>query len=136
MAWHQDLTITVRNRVDAPGFAPWTIKDGVQNVQPPADILERILAIRIHLDDNDIENGPLRVIPGSHRSGRLSSERIAGYHTSNAVTCTVPRGGALLMSPLLLHASSACFAPSNRRVVHLEFSDANLPAGLDWYTTA
>jgi hypothetical protein len=49
--WHQDLTISVKERVDIDGFGPWTVKAGVLSVQPPVSILERMLAIRIHLDD-------------------------------------------------------------------------------------
>jgi ectoine hydroxylase-related dioxygenase (phytanoyl-CoA dioxygenase family) len=132
VAWHQDLTITVRQRIEYPGFGPWTKKDGVQNVQPPAEILDQVLAIRIHLDQNTLENGPLRVIPGSHRFGRLSAEQIATWDKSTIVTCTVPRGGAVLVRPLLLHSSSACISPTARRVVHLEFTAAKLPCGLQW----
>ncbi|MGB2632383.1 MAG: phytanoyl-CoA dioxygenase family protein [Candidatus Acidiferrum sp.] len=134
VAWHQDLTIAVRQRIEITGFGPWTIKDGVHNVQPPTEILAGILAIRIHLDDNTVENGPLRVVRGSHKHGRLSSEQIAGWDKSVAVTCTVPKGGALLMRPLVLHASSACIIPRSRRVVHLEFTALSLPGGLEWHS--
>src|SRR5258707_14615492 len=73
--WHQDLTITVQERLEAEGFGPWTIKGGEVNVQPREEVLRGILAIRIHLDANDHQNGPLRVIPGSHKLGRLTAER-------------------------------------------------------------
>jgi len=132
--WHQDLTITVHDRIEAEGFGPWTIKGGVVNVQPRADVLRGILAIRIHLDANDNQNGPLRVIPGSHNHGRLAAEQIASWDKSGAVTCLVPRGGALLMRPLILHASSACQLPKSRRIIHLEYSSADLPSGLRWHT--
>jgi ectoine hydroxylase-related dioxygenase (phytanoyl-CoA dioxygenase family) len=132
--WHQDLTITVHDRIETEGFGPWTIKGGVVNVQPRADVLRGILAIRIHLDANDNQNGPLRVIPGSHNHGRLGAEQIASWDKSGAVTCLVPRGGALLMRPLILHASSACRLPKSRRVIHLEYSSADLPSGLRWHT--
>lgn len=132
--WHQDLTITVQDRVEAEGFGPWTIKNGVVNVQPPSDVLRGILAIRIHLDANDHQNGPLRLIPGSHKHGRLTAEEIAKWDKSESVECLVPRGGALLMRPLLLHASSACRFPKSRRVIHLEYGSESLPSGLRWYT--
>jgi ectoine hydroxylase-related dioxygenase (phytanoyl-CoA dioxygenase family) len=132
--WHQDLTIMVRDRVDVEGFGPWTVKDGVQNVQPPYEILTRILAVRVHLDENDADNGPLRVIPGSHHHGRLSAQQIADWDKRASVTCFVPQGGALLMRPLLLHASSASKLPKNRRVIHLEFTTEELPGGLQWHT--
>jgi len=132
--WHQDLTITVQERLEAEEFGPWTIKGGVVNVQPREDVLRGILAIRIHLDANDHQNGPLRVIPGSHKLGRLTAEQIAKWDKSGSVECLVPRGGALLMRPLLLHASSACLSPKSRRVIHLEYSSEDLPDGLRWHT--
>jgi ectoine hydroxylase-related dioxygenase (phytanoyl-CoA dioxygenase family) len=132
VAWHQDLTIAVRERREIDGFGPWTTKAGVLHVQPPAEIMGRILAIRLHLDDSGLDNGPLRVVPASHREGRLSTERVANWQRTGAVTCTVPAGGVLLLRPLLLHASSACVVPKPRRVIHLEFAAEELPQGLEW----
>lgn len=133
VAWHQDLSIAVRARVEAEGFGPWTVKAGVAHVQPPARVLEGLLAVRLHLDDCDESNGPLRVLPGSHLRGRLGpreTERLR--ERTKAVTCVVARGGALLMRPLLLHSSPAPSAPRRRRVVHIEYAAAPLPCGLEW----
>ena len=131
--WHQDLTIAVQNRAEVEGFGLWTIKSGVVNVQPPDDVLRGILSIRLHLDANNQQNGPLRVIPGSHKYGRLTAQQIANLDRSEAVSCLVPRGGALLMRPLIVHASSACQLPQSRRVIHLEYSSEDLPSGLRWH---
>ena len=131
--WHQDLTIAVRERKSVVGFGPWTMKAGLVHVQSPAKIMAGTLAIRLHLDDSELDNGPLRVIPGSHKEGRLSAERIGSWEKRSAITCTIPSGGALLMRPLLLHASSACTAPKPRRVIHLEFAAAELPDDLEWH---
>src|SRR5882724_2163275 len=76
VVWHQDLTIAVRERREVDGFGPWTLKAGVLHVQPPAEVMSGILAIRLHLDESAIDNGPLRVIAGSHSEGRLSAEQI------------------------------------------------------------
>jgi ectoine hydroxylase-related dioxygenase (phytanoyl-CoA dioxygenase family) len=133
VVWHQDLTIMVRERREAAGFGPWTIKAGIHHVQPPVGILNHILAIRLHLDESGPDNGPLRVIPGSHKQGRLSAVMVAESQKEKSVVCTVPRGGALLMRPLLLHASSACVESKPRRVVHLEFAADDLPDGLEWF---
>jgi ectoine hydroxylase-related dioxygenase (phytanoyl-CoA dioxygenase family) len=133
--WHQDLTITVGQRVEMDGYGPWTIKAGVVNVQPPGAVLEGMLAIRIHLDDCEESNGPLRVLPGTHRFGRLSADRISSLQAEVApVTCAVRRGGGVLMKPLLLHASSAAARPSQRRVVHIDFAAVDLPVPLSWLT--
>jgi hypothetical protein len=135
--WHQDLTIAVQTRVDAPGFGPWTVKDGVPHVQPPTAILTEMLAVRIHLDDCSEVNGPLRVVPGSHAHGRLSAARVQSIQEASvAVCCTAGQGSVVLMRPLLLHASSAASAPGHRRVIHLEFAASSLPAPLQWYESA
>jgi len=133
VVWHQDLTISVRERRDFDGFGSWTMKDGVLHVQPPADVMSGMLAIRLHLDESGSDNGPLRVIADSHKQGRLSAEQVASLKKEAAVTCCVPKGGALLMRPLLLHASSRCVIPKPRRVIHLEFAATELPQGLEWY---
>ena len=132
--WHQDLTIAVRAAVeDANGFGPWSTKDGVPHVQPPVALLEQMITIRLHLDAADEENGALRVLPGTHRFGRLSAERIRALRREREeVLCAVPAGGALLMRPLLLHASSRSTSIRRRRVVHLEYAGFALPEPLAW----
>ena len=132
--WHQDLTICVSERLDLEGYGPWTIKAGVVNVQPPVSVLERMLAIRIHLDDCDEQNGALRVLPGTHKCGRFTPEGIADAQSKvEPVTCTVSRGGAVLMRPLLLHASSPAVDPKHRRVIHIDYASVDLPLGLTWF---
>jgi len=133
VVWHQDLTIAVRERIHVDGFGPWTTKNGVVHVQPPAEIMNDMLAIRLHLDESALDNGPLRVISGSHTKGRLSHEQIASYVKQDSLTCPVARGGALVMRPLLLHASSACDIPKSRRIIHIEFAAAELPSPLKWH---
>src|SRR4051812_47966947 len=45
--WHQDLTITVRSRIEVPGFSNWSMKAGVCHVQAPVCVLERMVAVRV-----------------------------------------------------------------------------------------
>lgn len=133
--WHQDRTIAVARRRDAAGFGPWTMKAGIVHVEPPVEILQRMLAVRLHLDASDAANGPLRVIAGSHALGRLTAAQVRHeIEAAPSITCLVPAGGALLMRPLLLHASSAARSPRHRRVIHLEFASCALPGGLAWST--
>ena len=136
VVWHQDRTIAVRERKDVEGFGPWTIKAGVHHVQPPASVIARMLAIRLHLDESHEDNGPLRVIPGSHTDGCLSPNEIVNRRQRSSVICKVPRGGAILMRPLLVHASSSSVKPETRRVIHLEFAADELPGGLEWHDRA
>ncbi|HVX09789.1 MAG TPA: phytanoyl-CoA dioxygenase family protein [Pirellulales bacterium] len=134
VVWHQDLTIAVRERVEVPRYRAWSLKGGVPHVQAPAELLARMLTVRLHLDDCGDADGPLRVISGSHRAGRLSDDEIMQRSKERIETvCRVGRGGALLMRPLLLHASSAATTPSHRRVIHIEYAAQDLPGGLEWH---
>jgi hypothetical protein len=133
VAWHQDLSIAVKRRIDVAGFGPWSMKAGVQHVQPPVGVLERMLTVRLHLDDCDESNGPLRVLPGSHAAGVLTDESIAHWRTTGTPeSCVCPAGGAVLMRPLLLNASSQAHLPRHRRVIHIEYAAGALPGGLEW----
>ena len=131
--WHQDVTIAVTERCEAEGYGPWSVKAGVVHVQPPAKVLERMVSVRLHLDDCLVSNGPLRVLPGTHLKGKLAQREIEELAGSiNAVTCEAKAGDALLMRPLLLHASSAAVAPQHRRVVHFDYANVELAEGLQW----
>ena len=131
--WHQDLSIAVKERVDLPGYGPWSTKEGIPHVQPPTEILEAMVTLRLHLDDCDESNGALRVIPSSNRLGRLNATRIAELRShQKEVICSVHAGDVVLMRPLLLHASSEALAPAHRRVIHVEYSTCDLAEGLQW----
>jgi ectoine hydroxylase-related dioxygenase (phytanoyl-CoA dioxygenase family) len=134
VGWHQDQTIAIAERRDAPGFGPTSLKNGVPHTRASAEVLEHMLAIRLHLDPCTDDNGPLRCVPGSHRLGRLDPD--ASLPTKQQLgeqTCTVGRGGALLMRPLCLHASSPANTPRHRRVIHIEFANCELPEPLAWH---
>ena len=134
--WHQDLVVAVTRQHDVEGFGPWSNKEGVVHAQAPAWLLEQMVAVRVHLDDCDTENGPLRVLPGTQRYGKLTSEQLDDLRSKSAEhVCTVEAGGVILMRPLLLHASSSAQSPGHRRVIHIEYSNAMLPEGLEWHET-
>jgi ectoine hydroxylase-related dioxygenase (phytanoyl-CoA dioxygenase family) len=135
--WHQDVTIAVAEKREVAGFGPWSIKAGVIHVQPPAAVLERMLSIRIHLDPCGERNGALKVIPSSHRRGRIPEQEAIRLAAEGSPTiCAVDAGDALLMRPLLLHASSASTNPQHRRVIHLDFAASKLPKPLQWLSEA
>lgn len=133
VAWHQDLTVCVQEKVDAEGFGPWSVKDEVPHVQPPIAMLENMITIRLHLDDADETNGALKVLPGSHAHGRLSAESIQRWRQQTPeYLCTAHAGDVLLMRPLLLHASGRSSSDKQRRVLHIEYSGFELPEGMRW----
>ncbi len=131
VACHQDLTISVKDRTDTPGFGPWTVKQGQFAVQPPLDILEDNFTIRVHLDDTDEGNGALKVILGSHLK-RIYRPETVDRCVEQEVSCAVKKGGIMIMRPLLLHASSRTNNEERRRVIHIEFSRKELPNGMEW----
>ena len=134
VVWHQDLTIAVRDRAAAAGFGPWSEKAGVTHVQPPIEVLERMLAVRVHLDECGVDNGPVRVLPGSHRVGRLSATGIEAWRgAAPFVDCLAERGAIVAFRPLILHASSQATTASHRRVVHIDFAAEELPDPVEWY---
>jgi ectoine hydroxylase-related dioxygenase (phytanoyl-CoA dioxygenase family) len=130
---HQDLSIPVRERIDSPDCAGWSEKEGAIYVQPPVSVLQNLTAVRVHLDDSDRENGPLRVVPGSHRYGRLTQSEAAEHRSlKGEFTCLAQKGGAVLLRPLLLHASSKSNVVAPRRVLHFLYGPPELPFGLHW----
>lgn len=130
---HQDLSIPVDCRVDSPNCSGWSEKEGSVYVQPPAHLLDTIVAVRVHIDPCPPESGALRVVPGSHQFRRLDSAHADRLRNeSGEVLVPVSRGGALVMRPLLLHGSSKATLPSPRRVLHYLFGPPMLPYGLAW----
>jgi len=82
-----------------------------------------VVALRVHLDDSTSANGPLRVLPGTHRLGLLSDERIGLLrHEIVPVECLSPAGGVVAMRPLVVHASSKSREARPRRVLHIEYA--------------
>ena len=133
VALHQDLSIPVKERVEDPRFGVWSVKEGQHFVQAPVELLEQLLAVRIHVDDCGVESGPLKVVPGSHQLGRLDEATARRFRdTVGEIVCAVASGGALMLRPLLLHASSKAASPRHRRVLHFLFGPEMPGYGLRW----
>jgi len=123
VAWHQDTALPVRHRIEVPGWGAWSTKHGIPYAHAPAEVLAQILALRVHLDDSAADNGPLRVLPGTHSLGVLSDDRIHELADQiSAVDCVVPKGGVMVMRPMLVHASSKSRTEAPRRVLHIEYA--------------
>ena len=125
VVWHQDTALPLESRNDSAEWGPWSLKAGILYAHAPAWALSRVLALRIHLDASTRDNGPLRIIPGSHRAGVLSDDEVLGLaRTQETVEALVPCGGVLAMRPLLVHSSSKARGDEPRRVLHIEYADA------------
>ncbi|MBW6530478.1 phytanoyl-CoA dioxygenase family protein [Sphingomonas sp. RRHST34] len=133
LGWHQDRTIVVKERVDTDGYGPWTVKSGLIQVEPPFEILESMVTLRVHLDAVDERNAPLRIVPGSHRLGRLPEaeiERVVA--TFGERLCLAERGDVWLYATPIIHASFAADPPRRRRVLQVDFSAVSAPGPLAW----
>jgi len=127
VAWHQDTALPLQERKNDPGWGPWSVKEGILYACAPAQALSQVLALRLHLDASSAENGPLRVLSGTHTNRVLTKAEIHELvQRSQEVACLVPRGGLLAMRPLLVHASSKSRSPEPRRVLHIEYAAASL----------
>ncbi|MEI7459648.1 MAG: phytanoyl-CoA dioxygenase family protein [Pirellula sp.] len=132
LPWHKDTSIAVKeHRAMSQSLTRPTVKAGVPHVIASDAILRQILTLRIHLDEVTDENGPLRVIPGSHVASDSD-----GIGVDRAVTIHAEIGDVLAMRPLISHASgsSAPNTQRHRRILHLEFAASEtLPDGYQWH---
>jgi hypothetical protein len=133
VVWPQDKAWPLRERRELPEWGPWSVKDGVIYTHAPASALSRVVALRLHLDDSTSEDGPLRVLPGTHTMGVLNDDAIHGLSMRTiAVDCLVPRGGILALRPRIVHASSKSRSTKPRRVLHIEYAaSASVADGLE-----
>ena len=86
-----------------------------------------MMTVLIFLDDVTMENGPLQLVPGSHRGplhslwqdGRFTgavSKDVEDTASKSAVACTGKAGDACLMHSAVLHGSSANLGSDPRRL--------------------
>lgn len=133
LGWHQDRTIAVRERIDYPGFGPWSRKGGIQHVEPPFDLIDGMVTLRAHLDVCGENNAPLLIAPGSHRLGRIPVDQISGIvERLGTACCLAEPGDVWVYATAVVHASDAATKPARRRVLHVDYANASLPGGLEW----
>lgn len=129
--WHKDVVVPVK-----PGPAPSTLfskptdRAGVPHAEAPLSVLRKMLTLRIHLDDNTDRNGPLNVLPGSHKTGKdLITDGLSPTPVYAAA------GDVLALRPLVAHKSGHVRdgEENQRRVLQLQFSASRfLPDGYKW----
>ena len=133
LGWHQDRTICVQDRVETPGFGPWTIKQGIHHVQPPPALLRRMVTVRIHIDAVANNNAPLKIALGSHLIGRVDEADVQS-HVERCSVCLAGAGDVWIYATLILHASDRSTAKGRRRVLQLDYAADELPGDLEWLT--
>ena len=109
------------------------MKSGLHHTVPPFALLERMLTLRIHLDDTGPANAPLLVSPGTHRLGRIPEPEITpAVEAHGTAACLAEAGDIWVYSTPILHASERAAAPTRRRVLQLLYSADSLPPPLEW----
>jgi ectoine hydroxylase-related dioxygenase (phytanoyl-CoA dioxygenase family) len=125
VVWHQDTALPLRQRIEHGDWGPWSTKAGVLYAHAPAWALERVVALRVSLDDSSSTNGPLRVLPRTHRGGVYTDDQIEQLvRRTVPVECVAESGGVVAMQPLTVHASSKSSDATPRRVLHIEYAAA------------
>jgi hypothetical protein len=125
VVWHQDTALPLQSRFNLPEWGPWSQKAGVIYAHAPSWALSRIVALRLHLDSATAENGPLRILQGTHALGVMSDADVFAMARSRPhMDCIVGRGGVMAMYPLLVHSSGRASSDSPRRVLHIEYADS------------
>ena len=133
LGWHQDRTIAVKERVAVDGFETWSIKSGMQHVEPPFALLSGMVTLRVHIDQVPASNAPLLIAPGSHKLGRIAGEDVNDVvRRCGTVACLAEPGDIWLYATPILHASDAATTPMHRRVLQVDFAVGELPGGLEW----
>lgn len=131
--WHQDLKIAVKHKIETVGYSNWTVESGITHTVPPIDILEKRLALRIHLDNCFLDNGAILVVPKSHVKGIIKDiDEITKTDSKNIVCCEVKKGGIMLFKPMLLHKSPYSVSDKNRRILQIDYVGTALNNGLEW----
>ena len=112
---------------------PWHQDNGYGELEP-----YNALSCLTALDDIDLENGCLWVIPGSNRTGqqahasgkraadgRRGTELLARADESKAVPVPMRAGEALVMSCWTLHKSGPNRSGRDRRILFFRYADAD-----------
>jgi len=133
LGWHQDRTIAVKARSEVAGYGPWTVKAGIAHVAPPFDLLERMVTMRVHLDDVGGDNAPLLIAPGSHRLGLVPEQAMdEAVARCGCYACVAKRGDVWVYATPILHASDRARVAARRRVLQIDFCAEALPPPLAW----
>ena len=134
--WHQDRVISVREKHALPGYGSWSRKVGFWHCEPPLELLDRMLFVRLHLDDTDDENGAMQIVLGSHREGVIPADRAAEFARSRPTEiCQAKRGDVLILKMLTLHRSLSSISSSMRRTYRIDYSSEALPDPLAWFAS-
>lgn len=131
--WHQDRILSVRQKIETEGFSNWSLKAGNWHCEPPVCWLEKMLFVRIHLDENTVDNGAMEIALKSHSKGKIATHDASVVATACDTEVTTADAGDVLILPMLtLHKSLPATESSYRRVLRVDYARFDLPGSLEW----
>ena len=92
-----------------------------------------VLAASVHLDDTNLENGCLRVVPGSHKLGPLEAHgpsKTVEMSLEEGTPMPAAAGDVLFFNYLTIHGSGVNASSGTRRNVLFQYRDPADPAVL------
>jgi ectoine hydroxylase-related dioxygenase (phytanoyl-CoA dioxygenase family) len=118
---HQDRSIPIPSSKLPPGFSRPTRKGDGWQAEAPIDVLQAMRNIRVFIDPATTDDGPLEVVPGTHRLGRIEQAAIPALADESKWHPLIGNAGDVaILSPLLLHRSRRATQPRGRRVLQIE----------------
>lgn len=126
--WEQAVSKPPQARTELP----WHQDNGYTPLIP-----EEYVTCWLALDDAELENGCLWVIPGSHRQGTLPHHNGAGPFRvghdgpdADGVAVPVSRGSVLVFSSLLMHRSGPNLTDRQRRAWIIQYCSKDASSAL------
>lgn len=83
---------------------------------------DRMLAVRLSLDDCTFFDGALKLCPSSYKHGVLTANEVRGHSLRPFSSPEMKAGDILLMHPLTIHANAASTTGKPRRVIHILYA--------------
>ena len=131
--WHQDRIIAVSSKHEVQGYSNWGRRSDYWHVEPPIEVLSKMVFARIHFDHTTFENGAMELAVGSHRLGEVAaSDAKIEAEKRPLEICDAKPGDVLFVSALTLHRSRAARVTSERRALRVDYSAVELPEPLRW----
>ena len=113
----------------------------------PAEVAAEVATAMLFLDDANVDNGCLCVVPGSHTAGmwktRTDGDRFAAneidaaaYPDAKPVPLEVPAGTVVFFGPLLVHQSAPNRSDQQRRALLYSYQPAGRRTQLEAFRAA
>ena len=127
--WHQDRVVAVTRKADVAGYSNWMRKPNYWHCEAPESLLDRMIFVRVHLDDVSASSGPLELALGSHKFGSIRADQASEIASQSEIElCLANAGDVLLVHALCVHRSKRAESPQQRRTLRVDYAPRRLLA--------